>query len=149
MFLRRILRVGFPFLASLFPALVFAATAARELTEEQKLGFRELEADIARSEQLIASVPDPDLKALSQRTLDAVKVRMEEVRGNFDPTRFDEIRFEVLIEHQRLARWADNPVLTVPRTDFGPAPLNTVSELEQAAGWRLLFDGRTFAGWRG
>jgi hypothetical protein len=26
---------------------------------------------------------------------------------------------------------------------------NTLSSAEQAAGWRLLFDGRTFAGWRG
>jgi 3-keto-disaccharide hydrolase len=31
----------------------------------------------------------------------------------------------------------------------GAAPLNTLTAAERAAGWRLLFDGRTTAGWRG
>ena len=31
----------------------------------------------------------------------------------------------------------------------GPAPLNTLTTAERAAGWRLLFDGKTTAGWRG
>ena len=30
-----------------------------------------------------------------------------------------------------------------------PAPPNTLTEAERAAGWRLLFDGETTAGWRG
>jgi hypothetical protein len=29
------------------------------------------------------------------------------------------------------------------------APPNTLTDAERAAGWRLLFDGRTLAGWRG
>ncbi len=29
------------------------------------------------------------------------------------------------------------------------APMNTLTAEERAAGWRLLFDGRTTAGWRG
>jgi hypothetical protein len=31
----------------------------------------------------------------------------------------------------------------------GAAPLNTLTPEERTAGWRLLFDGRTTAGWRG
>ena len=31
----------------------------------------------------------------------------------------------------------------------GPATLNTLTTAERAAGWRLLFDGKTTAGWRG
>ena len=34
-------------------------------------------------------------------------------------------------------------------TQAGPAPLNFLTPDERAAGWRLLFDGRTTAGWRG
>lgn len=30
-----------------------------------------------------------------------------------------------------------------------PAPINTLTEQERADGWRLLFDGKTTAGWRG
>ena len=31
-----------------------------------------------------------------------------------------------------------------------PSPVpNTLTPAERTAGWRLLFDGRTFAGWRG
>ncbi|HEY6808796.1 MAG TPA: DUF1080 domain-containing protein [Gemmatimonadales bacterium] len=30
-----------------------------------------------------------------------------------------------------------------------PAPLNTLTPAEEAAGWKLLFDGKTTAGWRG
>jgi hypothetical protein len=30
-----------------------------------------------------------------------------------------------------------------------PAPLNSLSEAERAAGWRLLFDGQSTHGWRG
>ena len=32
---------------------------------------------------------------------------------------------------------------------IGPAANNTVTGRESAAGWKSLFDGRTFAGWRG
>ncbi len=31
----------------------------------------------------------------------------------------------------------------------GPAPLNTLTSAERAAGWRLLFDGHSTVGWRG
>ena len=31
----------------------------------------------------------------------------------------------------------------------GPAPANALTAAERAAGWRLLFDGRTLNGWRG
>src|SRR2546426_1816301 len=31
----------------------------------------------------------------------------------------------------------------------GPTPSNALTSAERAAGWRLLFDGRTLRGWRG
>jgi len=39
-------------------------------------------------------------------------------------------------------------LLTTPLVAQAPA-LNTLTQAEQAAGWRLLFDGKTTAGWRG
>lgn len=39
--------------------------------------------------------------------------------------------------------------LPAQSTTAAPVPANTLSAAERAAGWRLLFDGRTTAGWRG
>jgi hypothetical protein len=36
-----------------------------------------------------------------------------------------------------------------PTAKATPSPHNTLTEAERAAGWRLLFDGETTAGWRG
>jgi WD40 repeat protein len=53
-------------------------------------------------------------------------------------------------------RPGDNELLVVPlqREQGGPgqeagSPLNALTAREKAAGWKLLFDGRTTAGWRG
>jgi len=38
---------------------------------------------------------------------------------------------------------------TTQSNENGSAPLNTLTEAEQKAGWRLLFNGKTTDGWRG
>src|SRR3989442_9735919 len=39
--------------------------------------------------------------------------------------------------------------LVAQGTQSAPAPANALTAAERAAGWRLLFDGRTLKGWRG
>lgn len=46
-------------------------------------------------------------------------------------------------------RWRNLRIKEVTSTSTAAAPLNTLTESERAAGWRLLWDGRTTAGWRG
>src|SRR5215472_3808928 len=41
------------------------------------------------------------------------------------------------------------PTLLVAQTASADTMLNKLTPAEQAAGWRLLFDGRTTDGWRG
>jgi hypothetical protein len=41
------------------------------------------------------------------------------------------------------------PLLLLLAALQAPSPPNTLTAAERTAGWRLLFDGRTFTGWRG
>lgn len=50
------------------------------------------------------------------------------------------------------ATQANQETEEVEKTETAPAPaseLNTLSDAETAAGWKLLFDGKTFSGWHG
>src|SRR5262245_15859893 len=38
-------------------------------------------------------------------------------------------------------------IITTPAQNYNPA--NKLSKAEEDAGWRLLFDGKSFEGWRG
>jgi hypothetical protein len=42
-----------------------------------------------------------------------------------------------------------SPPLARPQSDAATGMPNTLTAAERSAGWRLLFDGRTFAGWHG
>jgi 3-oxoadipate enol-lactonase len=56
------------------------------------------------------------------------------------PAAFNEVVLEFLASVPRPLAPGDERTSTAP---------NTLSAAERAAGWRLLFDGRTFDGWRG
>jgi hypothetical protein len=151
------LRLLFRFLTlSLALALGHAARAAapEPLTEAQATQFKELDADFDRLQKFLSSLPDSQPRNETQRVLDFMKKRAGEMRSatTFDQTRFDEIRFETNFEYQQLQLWLLEPRVKPLPADgsVGPlSPLNALTPPEKSSGWELLFDGRSFAGWRG
>jgi hypothetical protein len=132
-----------------------AQPAADEpLSEAQATQFKELDADFDRLQKFLSSLPDSQPRNETQRVLDFMKKRADEMRSarTFDQGRFDEIRFETNFEYQQMQLWLLEPrVKPLPRDgSVGPLrPLNGLTPQEKASGWELLFDGRSFAGWRG
>jgi hypothetical protein len=125
------------------------AKPPENLTPEQQAHFREIAAEFARFDETLAGVSDVHFKGITLLILDQLKQRVHTLRSNWDQTRYDEIRFELNAEYQRLTRWLTGAILSVPTVDASGAPLNTLSEAERSAGWQLLFDGQSLAGWRG
>ncbi len=123
--------------------------AAEGLTEVQQVQYKELEGDFNRLESFLAGLPDSQPKIETKRVLDGMRKRAAKLYAGFDQTQFDEIRWEVNFEHQQMLLWLQEPRLR-PRTAEAPAgSVNTLSNQEKSSGWELLFDGRSFAGWRG
>jgi hypothetical protein len=137
---------------ALFPE-AFAAEGvpapAGSPSAERQAQFKEIEAEFARFEQTLAGVTDVHFVGVTRQVLDLLRQRVFVLRSKFDQGRYDEVRFELNAEYQRLARWLAAPILSVPTVDSSGVPINTLSEAERTAGWELLFDGTSFAGWRG
>jgi hypothetical protein len=61
---------------------------------------------------------------------------------NYDQGRYEALMHSVISRYQIIALWLKAAPLPSPGQ-------NTLTSDEVAAGWRLLFDGRSLAGWRG
>jgi len=125
------------------------APAAEVLTAAEQAQFAELERDFARLDAFLASLPPSQPRDETRRVLEEMRSRATELRGSFDQTRFDEIRWEVNFEHQQMQLWLQEPRLVPLDSEVPVVPHNTLSAREKASGWELLFDGRSLAGWRG
>jgi hypothetical protein len=85
-----------------------------------------LDADLARFERFLKQYDDPKYKGYTEEIFAVLKERAEGVHKNFDPLKCDDLRWDINMQSQRLAR-AMAPLDTPP-----PANTNQVDLAELA-----------------
>ncbi len=85
------------------------AEAAEAVTEEQAAALKALDADIARLDVLLERITDAPLKATTRGFIEVFKVSRDKLRQNYDQTKHDELKFELVAEFQRLNLWLRSP----------------------------------------
>jgi hypothetical protein len=113
---------------------VDAAAPAIEYTEEQKFALKALDAELARFDATLAKVDDQQYRNQSKVYLDILKLRAMGIRRNFDQTKYDELRFDLNSEYQRVSLWLANPVWTVPIARDPTVTDPAIAKLKPAAG---------------
>ncbi len=137
------------FVLAVFLLIPADAAESKPLTEEQQKHFREIDRELARFDTVLNSVTDIQVRGGTKQVVDFLRKRVFELKANYDQTRYDELRYDLNAEYQRLARWIAAPVTNGPAGAADSKPINWLTQAERAAGWKLLFDGATFTGWRG
>jgi len=99
-------------------------------TEEQQAALKALDEDIVRLDGLLEKIHDAPLKATTKGFIDVFKQTRDGLRRSYDQTKYDELKFEVVAEFQRIHLW-----LAPPRTAPPVAGDTTrvVYELEPSA----------------
>jgi hypothetical protein len=88
-----------------------AAAAAPEYTDEQKTALKALDNELARFDAMLEKDTDLQHKATVKAFLDAFKDRRDAMnKVPFDQGKYDEIRFDINVEYQRLAMWLADPI---------------------------------------
>src|SRR5262245_29867833 len=116
--------------------------AGNLLTPEQKTALAAVDVRLAGVETLAAKIVDPDYKADVARQIEDLKKTRLAIEKNFDSGRYEALMHSVISRYQVIALWLKTSPLP-------PREPNTLTPDEAAAGWRLLFDGKSVAGWRG
>jgi len=99
-------------------------------TEEQLAALKFLDDDIARLDVLLERISEAPLKATTKGFIDVFKETRNGLRRTYDQTKFDELKFEVVAEFQRIHLWLaaprENPLISgdTPRVifDLEPSP---------------------------
>ena len=142
--LRLLICTAILLLGALLPGV---GLAAEPLTEAQETGFKELESEFTRLDKFLSTLPPSQPRDETRRVLENMRGRAAGLRTSFDPTRFDEIKWEVNFEHQQMLLWLQEPRLLPLPVDGSVRPVNELTPLEKSSGWELLFDGRSLQGW--
>ncbi len=108
-----------PLAALAFGSTVRAETAAAaapvEYTAEQKALLQALSAELTRFDTMLAKDDDAAHAATVKAVLDGFKQRRDAMNKiTFDQGRYDELRFDINVEYQRLAMWLVPPGTPAP-----------------------------------
>lgn len=95
--------------------LAAADSAAKEakpiFTTEQVSALDALQRELARLDPMLEKIVEPEHKAWVKGKVEKLKGRFQELpKMAFDQAKFDELRFDVNIEYQRLAIWLRAPL---------------------------------------
>jgi hypothetical protein len=92
-----------------------AAAVAVEYTDEQKAALKALDAELDRFDAMLEKDTDVQHKATVKAFIDAFKDRRDAMnKAPFDQGKYDEIRFDINVEYQRLAMWLAPPLTPPP-----------------------------------
>jgi hypothetical protein len=95
-----------------------APAAAPEYNEEQKAALKALDAELNRFDAMLEKDDDIQHKATVKAFIDAFKDRRDAMnKAPFDQGKYDEIRFDINVEYQRLAMWLADPITPPPPKD--------------------------------
>jgi formylglycine-generating enzyme required for sulfatase activity len=95
------------------------AAESKPAPAEHGAALQALDAAIARYEALVAKIDDPQVGSTARGFLANYRERRAALEQAYDPTKYDELRFDVNVESHRLAQWLA-PVRTPPRSDAEP-----------------------------
>ena len=106
------------------------AAAAPVYTDEQKASLKALDAELARFDAMLQQDTDVQHKATVKAFLDGFKDRRDTMnKVPFDQGKYDEIRFDINVEYQRLAMWLAPPIT--------PAPMRKAEGISEIAVYKL------------
>lgn len=96
-----------PVATSVFAAAATEAPAkAPEYTDEQKALLKALDAELVRFDAMLAKDDDAAHAATVKEFLAGFKARRDAMnKVAFDQGKYDELRFDINVEYQRLAQW--------------------------------------------
>jgi hypothetical protein len=87
--------------------------------EDHSAEFKVLDIDIARLDDLIARYDEPVSRVNNHQYRNLFKARVEALKGSFDQARYDELRYDINLQCQRIASWLA-PLKTPPRNHGKP-----------------------------
>ena len=88
-----------------------AASARPSYTDEQKGLLAALDAELVRFDAMLAKDTDAGHAAFVKTLVDGFKARRDAMnQAAFDQGKYDELRFDLNVEYQRLALWLAPPI---------------------------------------